>query len=55
MGRVELRETLRESESNQSLIDKIYQAVAAKPERHEFVISQHQTQGIARHMSELGG
>jgi len=55
MGRVELREALRSGESNLPLMTKIHQAIEAKPERHEFLISQHQTQGIPRHMSELGG
>jgi len=55
MGRVELREALRMSEGNQLLVNKIYEAVAAKPERHEFAIGKHHTQGISRHMSELGG
>jgi len=55
MGRVELREILRESEGNQTLIEKIHEALANKPERHQFLIGQDQIRGISRHMSELGG
>jgi len=55
MGRVALRDALRGSESNQALIEKIYEAIEAKPERHEFLIGKEQTRGITRHMSELGG
>jgi len=54
-GMVELRDLLRRSESNATLIDVIHNAIAAKPRGHEFVIKKDHVCAISRHMSELGG
>lgn len=54
-GMVELLETIRYGEGQDKLIAKIREAVAAKPEGHNFLIEKNTICGLKRHMSELGG
>lgn len=54
-GMVELRNTLRSSESDDNLVERIHAAIAEKPGGHDFLIEKDNICGISRHMSELGG
>lgn len=52
----DLRTPLRRSEGNELLRDAIHEAIARKPQGHDFVIDRRATQpAVARHMSVTGG
>lgn len=54
-GSIDLRAALRGSEANGEVEALIRQAIAAKPERHDFAITGSSVSGIGRTMSALGG
>jgi cyclic pyranopterin phosphate synthase len=52
----DLRAPLRQSESDESLIAAIREAITRKPKGHDFIIDRrHQGPAVARHMSVTGG
>ena len=54
--RVELRDALRASESNEAVREAILRGIARKPKGHDFVIDRrHRRPAVARHMSVTGG
>jgi cyclic pyranopterin phosphate synthase len=52
---VDLRAVLRAGATDAELREAIRQAVARKPERHDFVIAERSAPAVARHMSTTGG
>ena len=52
----DLRAPLRQSESNEPLMNAIHEAIGRKPEGHDFIIDRdHNRPAVARHMSVTGG
>jgi cyclic pyranopterin phosphate synthase len=52
----DLRTPLRQSESDESLIAAIREAITRKPKGHDFIIDRrHQGPAVSRHMSVTGG
>ncbi len=52
----DLRQPLRQSESNESLTAAIHEAISRKPKGHDFIIDRrHNRPAVARHMSVTGG
>lgn len=52
----DLRTPLRQSESDDKLIDAIREAITRKPKGHDFIIDRrHQGPAVSRHMSVTGG
>jgi cyclic pyranopterin phosphate synthase len=52
----DLKTPLRASESNEPLVEAIYEAISRKPKGHDFVIDrEHNKPAVARHMSVTGG
>jgi len=52
----DLRKSLRSNESNESLIETIYEAISRKPKGHDFIIERNKKNiSIDRHMSVTGG
>jgi len=54
---VDLRELLRSSDTNEATLDAAFdRALAAKPEKHDFAITERgQAPAVSRHMSVTGG
>jgi len=52
----DLRAPMRASESDESLIAAIAEAIGRKPKGHDFIIDRrHQGPAVGRHMSVTGG
>ncbi len=52
----DLRTPLRQSESNEPLIQAIHEAIGRKPKGHDFIIDRrHNRPAVSRHMSLTGG
>jgi len=52
----DLRAPLRQSESDEKLIEAIAEAISRKPKGHDFIIDRrHQGPAVSRHMSVTGG
>lgn len=52
----DLRQPLRQSESNEPLVTAIHEAIGRKPKGHDFIIDRrHNRPAVARHMSVTGG
>ncbi|MCP4185115.1 MAG: GTP 3',8-cyclase MoaA, partial [Hyphomicrobiales bacterium] len=51
----DLREPLRNSESDELLSQAINEAISRKPKGHDFIIERNAPNSVARHMSVTGG
>ena len=52
----DLRKTLRKSESNETLVAAIHEAISRKPKGHDFIIDRRKNRpAVSRHMSVTGG
>ena len=52
----DLRTPVRQSESNERLMQAIDDAISRKPKGHDFIIDRrHNTPAVGRHMSVTGG